>query len=185
MKSIKNMVPSTAVVIRNGQESVIPVEELVVGDLVCLSYDKKVPADVRIIKSKDLKFDKLMLTGECEAIEGTVDCSSETYVESKNIAFMTTMIVHGKGQGIVVCTGNNTFMGKITELTNKTKQRQTSLKKEITRFVFFISFFAILSMVVLIVVWATWLRVSHAGFINQDSLIVESMSILVAYVPTG
>ena len=185
IKSIKSMIPLTANVIRNGQEQVIQVEDLVVGDLICLNYDNKVPADIRIIKSKDLKFDKLMLTGECEAIEGSVDCTSDKFIESKNIAFMTSMITNGKGQGIVVATGNDTFMGKITELTNKTNQRQTSLKKEVTRFALFISFFAIISMVVLVVVWAAWLRSSHAGFINQDSLIVETMSIIVAYIPTG
>ena len=185
MKSIKSMIPETATVIRNGQEQVIQAQDLVVGDLVCLNYDNKCPADIRIIKSKDLKFDKLMLTGECEAIEGTVDCTSDKYIDSKNIAYMTSMITNGKGQGIVVATGNNTFMGKITELTNKTNQKQTSLKKEVTRFALFISFFAILSMVVLVVVWAGWLRVSHAGFINQDSLIVETISIIVAYIPTG
>jgi P-type E1-E2 ATPase len=63
MKSIKNMMPSSASVIRNGSEQKIPVEKIVVGDLVVLSYGAKVPADVRIIESIDLKFDKSMLTG--------------------------------------------------------------------------------------------------------------------------
>ena len=185
MTSIQKLVPSTATVIRNGNEHVIPVEDLVVGDLVVLHYDNKVPADLRLIKSKDLRFDKLMLTGECEPIEGTVDFTHEKYIESKNIAFMTSLITSGIGQGIVVCTGNNTFMGKITELTSNTNQKYISLKKEITRFVLFISFFAIVAMIVLIVVWASWLRVSHPGFINYEALTVETMSIIVAFIPTG
>ena len=55
------------------------------------------PADVRLIESHDLKFDKSMLTGESDAIEGTVDCTDDRYVESKNIAYMTTLITQGQG----------------------------------------------------------------------------------------
>ena len=96
------MMPSAASVIRDGREEKIPTEELVVGDLVILSYGNKVPADCRIIETKDLKFDKSMLTGESEAIEGTVECTDEKYVESKNIAYMTTLVTQGKGKGLVV-----------------------------------------------------------------------------------
>jgi len=112
MKSIKNMMPTQAVVIRNGVEKKIQVEELVVGDLVVLSYGTKVPADIRITETRDLKFDKSMLTGESEAIEGTVECTDERYVESKNIAYMTTLITNGQGKGIVIvhdshCSNND------------------------------------------------------------------------------
>jgi sodium/potassium-transporting ATPase subunit alpha len=133
MKSIKNMMPSAATVIRDGTEFKIPIEEVVVGDLVLLEYGHKVPADVRIIESHDLKFDKSMLTGESEAIEGTIECTDECYVESKNIAFMTTLITNGQGKGIVVATGDQTMMGKIAGLTSSSAEKQTSLQKEISR----------------------------------------------------
>ena len=96
------MMPSSATVIRNGIEKKIYAEELVVGDLVILSYGTKVPADIRLIETHDLKFDKSMLTGESESIDSNVDCTSEMYTESKNIAFMTTLITNGQGKGIVV-----------------------------------------------------------------------------------
>jgi sodium/potassium-transporting ATPase subunit alpha len=112
MKSIKNMLPSTATVIRDGIEGKIPLEELVLGDIVVLIYGNKVPADVRIIESSDLKFDKALLTGESEAIEGTVECTDERFIESKNIGFMTTLVTNGKGKGIVIATGQNTMIGK-------------------------------------------------------------------------
>lgn len=63
MKSIRNMMPCMAYVIRNGKEVSVPVEEIVVGDLIRLTYGNKVPADCRIIESRGLKFDKSMLTG--------------------------------------------------------------------------------------------------------------------------
>ena len=112
MNSIKNMMPSATSVIRGGKEVKLPAEELVVGDLVILSYGTKVPADIRITECSELKFDKSMLTGESEAIEGTIECTDNRYVESKNIAYMTTLITNGKGKGIVVATGDKTMIVK-------------------------------------------------------------------------
>jgi sodium/potassium-transporting ATPase subunit alpha len=171
MKSIKNMMPSAASVIRNGVEQKILAEDLVVGDLVVLSYGNKVPADIRLIESHDLKFDKSMLTGESEAIESSVICTDKVYVESKNIAFMTTLITNGQGKGVVVEVGDMTMIGKIAKLTAETKNRQTSLQKEITRFVIFIVAIAISTVVVLIIVWATWLRVHYPTYIDTSSMV--------------
>jgi sodium/potassium-transporting ATPase subunit alpha len=70
MKSIKGMMASDSTLIRDGQECKVPAAELVVGDLVVLSYGQKVPADLRLIESSDLKFDRAMLTGESEAVDG-------------------------------------------------------------------------------------------------------------------
>ena len=185
MNSIKEMMPHSATVIREGHEQKIQIEDVVVGDLVCLTYGNKVPADVRITESHDLKFDKSMLTGESEAIEGTVECTDDRYVESKNIAYMTTLITSGQGKGIVVCTGNNTFMGKIATLTSNTHEKTSMLHREITRFVSLIAFIAFLSMIMLVVVWSKWLRVSYPNYIDVPSIMVETMSLIVAYIPTG
>ena len=132
------------------------VEDLVVGDLVLLSYGYKVPADIRLIESHDLKFDKSMLTGESEAIESSVNCTDKIYTESKNIAFMTTLITNGQGKGVVVEVGDKTMIGKIAKLTTETKNRETSLQKEIKRFVIFVVAIAISTVIVLLIVWASW-----------------------------
>jgi sodium/potassium-transporting ATPase subunit alpha len=185
MKSIKNMMPHSALVIRNGHETKILVDEVVVGDLVCLTYGHKVPADIRLTESHDLKFDKSMLTGESEAVEGTVECTDDRYVESKNIAYMTSLVTSGHGKGIVVATGNNTFMGKIATLTSSTRDKQSSLQKEIQRFVFFVSLIAFISMIILVIFWAKWLRVHHPKHIDTPSIMIQTMSLIVAYIPTG
>ena len=178
MNSIKNMMPSSAQVIRNGIEQKIFaegnkvifaykvdsifnilfffVEDLVVGDLVLLSYGYKVPADIRLIESHGLKFDKSMLTGESEAIESSVNCTDKIYTESKNIAFMTSLITNGQGKGVVVEVGDKTMIGKIAKLTTETKNRETSLQKEIKRFVIFVVAIAISTVIVLLIVWASW-----------------------------
>ena len=70
MNSIKGMMASDATVIRNGIEMKITADKIVVGDLVVLTYGTKVPADLRLIECVDLRFDRSMLTGESEAIEG-------------------------------------------------------------------------------------------------------------------
>jgi sodium/potassium-transporting ATPase subunit alpha len=185
MKSIKNMMPHSALVIRNGHETKILVDEVVVGDLVCLSYGHKVPADVRLTEAHDLKFDKSMLTGESEAVEGTVECTDDRYVESKNIAYMTSLVTSGHGKGIVVATGNNTFMGKIATLTSSTNVKKSVLQREITRFVLLISVCTFFSMLVLVVVWATWLRVNEPNFIDIPMIMVSTIALIVAYIPSG
>ena len=73
MKSIKGMMASDATVIRHGKEIKIPASDIVVGDLVVLTNGTKVPADLRLIESNDLRFDRSMLTGESEAVEGLLN----------------------------------------------------------------------------------------------------------------
>lgn len=165
--------PSSASVIRNGAEVKIPTEEVVVGDLVLLAYGNKVPADVRIVETRDLKFDKSMLTGESEAIEGTVECTDDRYVESKNIGFMTTLITNGSGKGVVVAVGDQTVMGKIAGLTSQTSNKETTLQKELKRFVLIIATAAVIMAVIVIIVWASWLRVKYPDYINVPNIMVN------------
>jgi sodium/potassium-transporting ATPase subunit alpha len=99
MKSIKNLMPSECHAIRNGVEITLPTSDLVVGDLVILTNGTKVPADLRLIESNDLKFDRSMITGESEAIEGMINCTDEIYSESKNVSFMTSLVTNGNGKG--------------------------------------------------------------------------------------
>ncbi|KAK9667576.1 hypothetical protein K7432_017668 [Basidiobolus ranarum] len=105
MNSINGMLPANALVNRGGQKVRIPVSDLVVGDVVYLSYGNKVPADARVISCSDLKFDKSVLTGESDPITATVDMTDENYLESKNVALMGTLITNGEGVGVVVSTG--------------------------------------------------------------------------------
>jgi sodium/potassium-transporting ATPase subunit alpha len=80
MNSIKGMMAADATVIRNGVEMKILAEKIVVGDLVVLTYGTKVPADLRLIECADLRFDRSMLTGESEAIEGIFENLSKLAV---------------------------------------------------------------------------------------------------------
>ena len=163
----------------------VPSEEVVPGDILKLLYGQKVSADCRIIETKDLKFDKSMLTGESEAIEGTVEATDEKYVESKNMAYMTTLITQGQGKGLVVATGDRTMMGKIAGLTGQTVEKKTNLQIEIQRFINIICIGAAISGIVVVVTWAAWLRVSYPAYIDYVSLMINTISVVIGFIPDG
>jgi len=105
MKSILNLLPSECIVLRNGKIAKISANQLVVGDIVHVNLGVKVPADLRLLHvSNDLKFDRAVLTGESDAIEGSTDCTADSFLETKNIALMGTHVVNGNGVGVVVLT---------------------------------------------------------------------------------
>ena len=185
MRSIRSLMPSEATVIRDATERRIGTEWLVPGDLLLLLYGTKVAADVRIVDACDLKFDKSLLTGESEAVEGSVECTDERYIESKNIAFMSTLITNGHGLGVVVATGKRTAIGQISSLTNLTAHKATSLQNELKRFVFIISSAALLMALLVVLVWVFWLRVKHPKYIDLSSFLVNTISVMIAFIPEG
>ena len=160
-------------------------DELVVGDLVCLQFGQKVPADVRLVESRDLKFDKSMLTGESEEIEGAVECTDDNFVESKNIGYMTTLITNGQGKGIVIFTGDHTVIGKLSGLTSATGDKETLLQKELKRFVIIVGCLAVFMGAVVIITWSTWLRVQYPNYITLPMLLVNTISVMIAFIPEG
>lgn len=95
MESFKNMVPQSAVVIRDGHRLIIDAEELCIGDLVEIKTGDKIPADVRIIEAYSLKVDNSSLTGESEPHSRTADYTHDNPLETKNLAFFSTTAVEG------------------------------------------------------------------------------------------
>jgi sodium/potassium-transporting ATPase subunit alpha len=113
MKSITSMMSNTATVIRDGQTMQIPTVDLVPGDVIVLALGDRVPADVRILTVNGLKVDQSILTGESEPISLRTKCTSDNYLESKNVTFCGASVVEGSGTALVVATGNSTIMGSI------------------------------------------------------------------------
>jgi sodium/potassium-transporting ATPase subunit alpha len=185
MKSIRGLIPSSASVIRDGIEHKIATEDVVVGDVLLLAYGTKVAADVRIIESRDLKFDKSLLTGESEAVDGAVECTDDRYLESKNIAFMTSLVTNGQGKGIVIATGKDTMIGKISGLTHVTSRKETTLQQELRRFVFIVGLCAVAMALIVALVWIFWLRVKHPKYINLSTFLVNTISVMIAFIPEG
>ena len=110
------MITTTCTVTRQGLEKgEIPMDELVVGDIVHLSAGDMIPADVRIIDAKDLFVSQASLTGESEPIEktGRISASKETITDYTNIAFMGSNVISGSATAVVVCTGDHTLFGSM------------------------------------------------------------------------
>ena len=96
-----------------------------------------------------------------------------------------THCISGSGIGICILTGDNTVFGKIAKLSSKRKQGLTTLQKEILRFVVVIVSAIVLISIIVIIVWASWVRIDHPGFLNVSGLIVSIVSVSVAFIPEG
>ncbi|KAG6894749.1 hypothetical protein C0992_004879 [Termitomyces sp. T32_za158] len=132
VNSILYLIPSECTVIREGRTRRLPTADLAVGDLVVLSVGNKVPADIRLIEaSDDLRFDRSILTGESEEIEGAVQSQGDAFLEARNIAFMNTHITNGHAKGVVVLTGDCTVIGRISKFKNETQRKNRKVHKEI------------------------------------------------------
>jgi sodium/potassium-transporting ATPase subunit alpha len=116
---------------------------------------------------------------------GSASCTDDNYTESKNIAFMATMITNGTGKGIVIKTGANTTIGSIASLTSGAKEEKTTLQKEINNFVIVIAILAITTVTTCLIVWAVWIRETHPKFITTPMMVINAIAILTAFVPTG
>lgn len=127
-EELKSKLKSKVFVIRDGKEKEIKVEEVVVGDIIHLNAGILIPADMIVIKSKDLFVNQSMFTGESVPVEKNVNYSNETgeITNFSNILLMGSSIISGDGIGIVINTGFNTYLG----LMNK----ELSNKREITNF---------------------------------------------------
>ncbi|KAG6877296.1 hypothetical protein C0992_010314 [Termitomyces sp. T32_za158] len=186
MNSILDLIPSECIVIREGKTSKIAAADLAVGDVVMLHVGNKVPADIRLIEtSGDVRFDRAVLTGESEEIEGNVDSQGETFLEAPNIALMGTHVTNGHAKGVVVLTGGRTVMGRISKLTNKTKVKPTLIQQEITRFVRLIIIFTIILALSILIVWLAWLHRDHKPFMNVVAMLNDVMGCVVAFIPEG
>lgn len=135
MESFKNLVPQYATVIRSGTKRKVPVDEVVVGDLVEVSYGDRIPADFRVIRASQFKVDNSSLTGESRPQARVTEPTHEEPLETKNLAFMSTNCVEGKGMGIVVATGDRSVMGRIAGLASRIQMSQTPMAQEIEHFI--------------------------------------------------
>ncbi|CAJ0559314.1 unnamed protein product, partial [Mesorhabditis spiculigera] len=165
-------------VIRDGQYRDIRVEEVVLGDLVCISFGDKVPADVRVIESKGLKVDNSSLTGESEPLLRAPECTHDNPLETKNMMMFSTNVLEGTGRGIVIRTGDNTVMGRIAAITSQVTSGPTPISLEIRHFIRIIG-------TVAFIVASTCFIVSMISGSDLLSALVFMMGIFVANVPEG
>ncbi|CAK9806881.1 Sodium/potassium-transporting ATPase subunit alpha [Anthophora quadrimaculata] len=144
MESFKKMVPTFATVIRNSTKLRVATEDLVPGDLVEIKNGDKIPADIRIIESRELRVENSSITGESEPVVRTNYPTDDNPLETSNIAFFSSFAVDGEGRGIVIATGDQTMIGRLAGLTSQLEKSQTPIAKEINHFVQIITIVAVL-----------------------------------------
>ncbi|KAJ2236155.1 hypothetical protein GGI13_008530, partial [Coemansia sp. RSA 455] len=126
-----------------------------------------------------------MLTGESDAVVATVNSTDENYLKTRNIAVMGTHVTQGSGVGVVIGTGDSTVMGRIAKMTTSKGTEKTLLQIEITRFVVVVACLSLVVGTILLVMWAAWLRKSYPTFLTLSDVLVNSIGVIVAFVPDG
>ena len=132
-EKLKQMVATTTSVIRAGKEIQIPIRNVVLGDIVVLSAGSMIPADLRVIESKDLYVGQSSLTGESDSVKKSFELESkemESIIDLENICFMGTNVISGSAKGVVIKTGDDTYFGKIAH-TLTTGKDKTAFQKGI------------------------------------------------------
>ncbi len=104
---------------RSGQIKKVDAENLVPGDIVIVNAGEKVPADIRVLISKDLKVNNASLTGENVDVKLGLAANAEALYEAKNIARMSCNFTSGNATCVVFATGDNTFFGNIAKSTTQ------------------------------------------------------------------
>lgn len=132
--NLSRMIVNTATVLRDGSEQEIPIDEIVVGDVIKLSAGDMIPADVVLIDSRDFFVQQSGLTGESDAVEKVclrkADSQNlESLLESESLAFMGTNVISGRATALVLVVGDETMMGAIEQTIN-TYDEPTSFERE-------------------------------------------------------
>jgi Ca2+-transporting ATPase len=178
MNALKSMMKATARVRRDGTESQIPAEQVVVGDVVLIAAGDEVPADGRIVAASALQIDESALTGEsvpaakdAETLSGDLGAGEQT-----NMAFMNTPVTHGSGTVIITATGAGTELGKISGMLAATETEESPLTRELNRLTLWIAAAAGLTMIVMFVL-------GRQRGLAWDALFVSAVSLAIAAIP--
>ncbi|MCS7215479.1 MAG: HAD-IC family P-type ATPase [Thermodesulfovibrio sp.] len=154
VRALKKMLVPRAKVIRDGIEREINSEEIVPGDVVLLYSGIRVPADIRLIHTVELKIDESILTGESLPVEKhshTIKEEALTYGDQKNMAFMGTIVVSGRAKGVVVETGMNTAFGKIAKIIKEAETVRAPLQDKIKNFANMVGIFVVVASILLFI----------------------------------
>ena len=193
LAALQEMSAAQSKVVRDGEVVTVPSSELVVGDLVILEAGDSVPADCRIIESASMKIEEAALTGESvpvNKIATVLDVLDEgkdvPLGDRKNMCYMGSTVVYGRGRAVVVATGMDTEMGKIADALTRAEDEETPLQKKLDELSKILSIICIVICALVFVV--TWLK-HGMGFFDNMTLVLNTfmvaVSLAVAAIPEG
>jgi len=136
LEAIRNMLSQQAMVKRDGKFIGLPADQLVPGDIISLQSGDKVAADLRLFKTRELRIDEAILTGESVPVEKDIQ-SVATHAaigDRKCLAFSGTLVTNGQGQGVVVATGDSTEIGRISGMLRRVQSLTTPLLRQMATF---------------------------------------------------
>ncbi len=181
MEAIRQMLAPRAAVMRDGQRRTIDGEGLVPGDIVLIEAGDKVPADLRLLRTHGLQIQEAILTGESVAVEKRFApvAADAALGDRACMAFSGTTVTSGKGQGVVVATGDATQIGLISGLLSRVETLATPLVAQIAVFAKWLTLF-ILAIAGLILAFGYY--VLHHDF---GELFMAVVGLSVAAIPEG
>ena len=192
LAQIAGLLASRCLVVRDGVERRIDATLLVPGDVVCLALGDRVPADLRVIVSEDLRTDKSGITGESAPVRASAesDAPGTLALHAHSLVFNSSLVVAGAGYGVVTRTGGHTMIGSIASLAGGTSGvGQTLLRREVKRFVKFIATLAVVSAVPLFIIGMARAAAIHHGHVPRaayTNVIVNALILtIVANTPQG
>ncbi len=182
MEALKAMTAPEAKVIREGLERKLPAAELVPGDIVLIDTGDKIPADLRLLSIANLEVEESALTGESHPVKKRVaNMAGQEEIslgDTRNMAYMGTVVVRGRGSGVVVNTGMHTEMGHITRMIQEAEEDVTPLQRRLEQLGKILVAFCLL-VCTLVVVLGVW---RGEPLYN---MFLAGVSLAVAAIPEG
>ncbi|KKK40934.1 MAG: Calcium-transporting ATPase 1, partial [Candidatus Lokiarchaeum sp. GC14_75] len=181
LKALRELSAPTSTLIREGQKKDIPTKEIVIGDLLVLNQGDKIPADARIIESFNLEANEASLTGESEPIKklerGIALNEEEAPIgDRKNMVFYGTYITTGTGKSIVVDTGGDTEIGKISHGLEEAGTSEIPIREKMNNFGKWLGLGVLIFwFITLMIIWVA------SGFTRLE--IVESLNSALDLMP--
>ena len=181
LSAIKDMLAPEARVLRDARRTLVPAELLVPGDVVLLEPGDRVPADLRVVASYGLRIQEAVLTGESVPVEkSTEPVDHEAPLgDRRSMAFSGALVAAGTGRGVVVATGSNTEIGRISGMLETVETTTTPLLKQMEGFARTITF-AILVIAALILAFGYF-----ASGMTFSDIFMAVVGLSVAAIPEG
>ncbi len=181
-QALRRLLPLNVRVMRDGEETLIPAETLVPGDIMLLSEGDHISADGRVVEQAELQVDQSTLTGESHPVHRTADVvlsKTLSHVEIPNLVFAGTSVVAGTGKAVVFATAMNTEFGKIAHLTQSLSEEISPLQKELSVVTRVVTIIAVAVGILFFI-----LAVLLAGMKPAEGFIF-GLGMIVAFVPEG
>lgn len=188
IEALNEMVPRNTTVLRDGKTITIPVEHLVPGDIVFLAAGERVPADMRLIKQKNLHIEEAALTGESVPAEKSIGAVKENAEagDQSCMVFSGTLVTAGTATAIVTGTGHNTELGRISDMLDETIDLQTPLGQKLETVGKYLTIGIVAMTLVILVIGA--IRAVGQGIALELALkesLIFGIAIAVGAIPEG